>query len=159
MKNHLWGPTSSFYTQGHSQDPGISGTATCLSDSWTSALLQCQVSLPSHPTRLITKCPTTPCLSHRVIKMSNSHFELKQMCTLTLLSANAAPCQANPSPVCSPYYIPHSCQIWTKRFLKPFKLRCLCRLVQLIAQLTLCLLDHWSINRPQLWLHSRIVLF
>lgn len=78
-------------------------------ESWTSAQVQCQAppAFSSNTSRY--KMPYNPiCLSHGVIKMSNSHMELKQMCTLTLLSANAAPYQANLSPVCSLYCIPHS---------------------------------------------------
>lgn len=90
-EHHLRGPASSFYSQGTSRDPGISGAAPRFSDSWTAALL---------------RCPTTPYACPIVIKMTNSHFELKQMCTLTLISTSAALHPACPCPACTPHSIP-----------------------------------------------------
>lgn len=86
---------------------------------------------------------------HRVIEMSNSHFELKQMCTLTLLPAKAALYEAIPvwSEVLPIYHIP--CQILTKRYFLNFQIvpRQTCLLIHLISKLTLYLIHfHLSIN-------------
>lgn len=151
--------SSSFHSEGHSQDPDVRGVATCSSASWTSPLLRCQDSPPSPPTRPNTMPYNTICLSHRVIKMSNSHCELKQMCTLTLLSTDPTLYQAYPSPVCSPYYVLRSLPNLDQRIKRNLPTEVPLQMCSVNSQLTLCLLSfHLSIHRFQLWPHSRIDL-